>query len=152
MCLAPFFHNTGSCADSTCDTRQIYGPFTQHSTAAGYGMCIHCGVCIYVCHVSYILHPCVYTCAFMSVNAPTVARAFVFVCICVCVWEKRPYGLQNNLADDSTKWIWECAKQNFEQQAMTDAEQGKKTDDRQLGLHICCRSFRQARFQLVGFI
>lgn len=95
MHLAPFFHNTGSCADSICDTDRFMA--FLHSTQ----------LCCWLWHV--------YTQRCVNVRV-LYSTSYLQVCIHMhlCLWmhplwtmhvfvcEKRPYGLQNVLADDSS--------------------------------------------------
>lgn len=98
MRLAPVFHNTGSCADSTHDTDRFMALLrtTQLATAYVYTLCVQC--------VSCIIHPpwvCVlYTYVYAS-GCIYCGLLCVIVCLCttVCVrkdhmghrmlWQKR---------------------------------------------------------------
>ncbi len=148
MRLAPLFHNTGSCADSTCDTDRFMAllPSTQLCCWLRQ-VCIHCGAWMHVVYSTSSLHACIHVhlCLWMHLLWP----------MDVFVFEKRPYGLQNVLADNSSSGF-EIGKAGFcaTGKMRWRTRGGKKRKDWQLTLHICCWNcrIRRDRFQLVGFI
>lgn len=80
MFLAPFFHNTRGCADRTCDTDRFMALLrSTHLYSA------------------FFLHVCIRIPIRLWVQLLEPTHVFVWT----SVWEKRPYGMQNVLADDS---------------------------------------------------
>lgn len=83
MRLAPLFHNTGSCADSTCDTDRFMG--LLHSTqlcCLPRHVCIQC--CVWIC-VSCTMHlpcMCVYLCSWMHLLQLMHVFVYVFASVC----------------------------------------------------------------------
>lgn len=80
MFLAPLFHNTRGCTDRTCDTDRfmVLLRSTHLYSAFFFHVCIRIPIRLWV----QLLEP---------------THVFVWT----SVWEKRPYGMQNVLADDS---------------------------------------------------